>query len=155
MNIGNFKIIKQGNPIILDKKYGPVIDKSDKCSLINLKTKIQLRPKMFFRCTNKKCDKIEKRENEFRKCAMCKTVYCSKECSLDDWNNGDHKNFCIYERYDIQKDLYFRKLYKKGEYTDTDVVFGNEYFDKKWEKKGQKYFRKVPENYKKIYVKYY
>ncbi|ORY33545.1 hypothetical protein BCR33DRAFT_723137 [Rhizoclosmatium globosum] len=31
---------------------------------------------------------------KFKKCASCKTVYCGRECQVQDWKTGGHKNVC-------------------------------------------------------------
>ncbi|KDQ55392.1 hypothetical protein JAAARDRAFT_195775 [Jaapia argillacea MUCL 33604] len=45
-------------------------------------------------CDNVKCNKVDVKNN-FRKCSACQvTLYCSEECQVLAWKEGDHRTVC-------------------------------------------------------------
>ncbi|OBZ69341.1 hypothetical protein A0H81_10879 [Grifola frondosa] len=48
-----------------------------------------------FPCDNVKCLKVGTKEDQVRRCGGClSTFYCSKECQVAAWKEGDHKKMC-------------------------------------------------------------
>lgn len=54
-------------------------------------------------CDNVKCHKIDFKNN-FKKCTGCQvTLYCSKECLVTAWKEGDHKTVCKLKQQERQE----------------------------------------------------
>ncbi len=66
-----------------------------------------------------------------KRCARCKKTYCSKECQVKDWKEGDHKQMCKVYQQDLAKlsngfDGLTKKQFKKfkGNVSKTgDLIF--------------------------------
>jgi hypothetical protein len=49
---------------------------------------------MLRKCSYYLCSHYETRSKEFKVCARCRAPFCSRECHLKDWNDGNHKSYC-------------------------------------------------------------
>lgn len=153
--MNHYKTVKSDNKVILSKKYGPIINRETTHSLVNTMDNVIIRSVVLCECTNPNCHLVETAERQFKRCQSCKTIYCSTKCSADDWKNGKHKDFCKYESYSIQRDLYYKNLFRQKKLTDEDMLFGNQKYEEEWKKIGKKYWVEVPKEYKKKYRNYY
>ncbi len=145
------KIKNKNSKVTIKKKYGPQLSPS--CALYSSGGDV-LVPIFLHHCTNPPCKNVEKEEKEYKRCSVCKTIYCSRECAAKDWTDGKHKKFCLYESYWVQRDLWMRQLEKQGH----ETFFGIEKYDKVWNKRDGKKYKKgndIPKDYKPIYQKYY
>eukprot|EP00943_MAST-04B_sp_MAST-4B-sp1_P000805 g805.t1 len=86
--------------------------------------------------TTKTCIYCMKTAEAPKRCARCKKIYCSKECQVKDWKEGDHKRMCKVYQDELSKlsngfDGLTKRQFKKfkGNLSKTgDLIFNERIF---------------------------
>jgi len=49
---------------------------------------------IFRKCSFFLCNRYETEPKQFKICQRCRSPYCSQECQIRDWQQGNHKSYC-------------------------------------------------------------